>query len=97
MQHETNAWWHEPGSEAAIVALDEGNDIAVPIDYRKIDRVAAFGVGNGAKFRRRHDACRLLGVDELGALGRVRFVEHVGYWDLGEARVSYVMKHVGIS
>src|SRR5262249_57793409 len=51
LQREAGARWDEPGAERMVHALNQGHDVAVAVDGREIDRIAA-GSGRDAGKRR---------------------------------------------
>ena len=86
LQHETSAWRHEPGPEPAVVALNQRHDVAVLIDHRHVDRVAALCVGDAREPIGFHLAGGPGRIDRFGATGCARFAEQRFDWNLSTSR-----------
>jgi hypothetical protein len=86
---------HQPAAERRREALDERHNVAVAVDRREVDRLAAAG-GLAGKGRRLHRARCLLHVYQPGSSGCVGFVNHCGDRHVHECRIGHVALHVGV-
>ncbi len=90
LQSKTKSLYHDPGTKSRIVALDQGNDVAIFIDRGKIRCVA------GGRATRSRIAVRLCRIDQCSPLCAIFFCQQSFHRDLRESWVCVVAIQVSI-
>ena len=96
LQHEAGARRHQARAEAAVVALDQRDDVAVLVDRGHVDRVVALRVGDAGQLRRLDLAGGLRLIDQLRAIDRARLAQERVDRIAREPRIADVAQHVGV-
>src|SRR6187402_726801 len=96
LKRETEAWSDHSRSIAGVIALNQGNNVALFVYHRKIDRRVAVLVQLLCYLRGDHFACRRVHINQLRALLRQVFGDHSFHWYRCEAGISDILVHVRI-
>ncbi len=97
LQHEAGARRHQARAEAAVVALNERDDVAVLVDHGHVDRVVALRVGHAVEPGGLDRAGGLRGVDQLRARCAARGLLRSASTGISrESRIADVPQHVGV-